>query len=148
MADAQETIEALNKQFSDAFKRGDFDMIAAMYTNDAVMLPPGSAIIVGQGNIQSFWKQARRIQELKFDTVSIKLLGDDAVREIGTLHMRTRSGAKTALAGAQAREITSKYVFVWQKVGGQWKRETSIWNRIGPRPPLRRLELRRLRRAE
>lgn len=154
MAGAQQSamIEALNKQFVEAFKTRDFTVIAGMFTDDAVMLPPRREIITGRSNIQSFWTRAPRIQEVKFDTDAVTPLGGDVVREIGTLRMRVdrargESGeaVQAEATSQQSREIFGKYVFVWRKIGGEWKLETSIWNRNRPERASRRPGRRRAR---
>lgn len=144
MAGAQQSpmIEELNKQFVEAFKTRNFAAVAGMFTNDAVMLPPRREMVAGRSNIQSFWTQANRIREVKFETGSIMPLGVDVVREIGTFRMRVeraggggdqdRSAERAAVGGRQIREILGKYVFLWRKVGSEWKLETSIWNRNRP----------------
>jgi ketosteroid isomerase-like protein len=150
MADALESpmIQGLNKQFVEAFKTRDFSAVAGMFTDDAVMLPPRSNIITGKSNIQSFWTRATRIREVKFDTDSLTALGGEVVREIGTFRMRVErplaaspdqdNGGPGAAAGAvrgaepRSREILGKYVFLWRSTNGEWKLETSIWNRNKP----------------
>ena len=61
MADAPEvaTIEALTNKFAEVFNARDFAAIGEMYTNDAVLCAPSSNIIIGKGNIQSFWERKR-----------------------------------------------------------------------------------------
>ncbi len=150
-------IEGLNKQFVEAFKTRDFSAVANMFTEDAVMLPPRRNIITGKSKIQSFWARSKRLHELKFDTDSVTTLGNDVVREIGTLRMlvgQSRLGRGGEESGdtssdqadrGQPREILGKYVFVWRKVGGDWRLETSIWNRNRPGTPSRRRGRRRKR---
>jgi len=87
MADGQETIETLSKQFSEAFKARDFAALGSMYTNDAVLCPPNSNMITGKGNIQAFWERNRAIQNLSFDSISVKALGDNVMRAVGTLRL-------------------------------------------------------------
>ncbi len=158
MAVAQSAmIEGLNKQFVEAFKTRDFSAVANMFTEDAVMLPPRRNIITGKSKIQSFWTRSKRLHELKFDTDSVTTLGNDIVREIGTLRMLVgqsrlgRGGEESGNASSdqvdrgQPREILGKYVFVWRKVGGDWRLETSIWNRNRPGTPSRRRGRRRKR---
>jgi ketosteroid isomerase-like protein len=136
MANGQETIEALTKQFTEAFRARDFAAVGNMYTNDAVICPPNSNMITGKGNIQSFWEQNGRILALRFDSMSVKPLGETAMRVVGTFSIEVRSqpqgGGSLAAAGPQSREVNVKYIFVWQKIGEDWKIESSIWNRIGP----------------
>jgi ketosteroid isomerase-like protein len=135
------TIETLNRKLADALRKRDFAAVGAMYTNDAMMLPPASNIVIGKGNIQSFWEQRPRpLQDVKFATLHVKQLGDGAAVEVGTFRMQI-SPASNPLAGEateqgalQSRGISAKYVFVWQKVDGEWKIGTSSWNRIGVGP--------------
>jgi uncharacterized protein (TIGR02246 family) len=137
MADGQETakIETLTTQFTQALRARDFAAVGNMYTDDAVMCPPSSNIIIGKGNIQSFWAQNGIIENLHFDTMSVKPLGENAMRVVGTLTLQVKSaqnGGTLAAGMPQLREVSAKYVFVWQKIGDQWKIESSIWNRLGP----------------
>jgi ketosteroid isomerase-like protein len=134
MADGQETatIEELTKQFSDALNAREFAKLGSMYTNDAVVCPPNANMVTGKGNIQSYWERNRVIQSLRFDSVSVKSLGDTAKRAVGTLTMHVRLNPQGGEGAAQPREMNAKYIFIWQKVDGEWKIESSIWNRIGP----------------
>jgi uncharacterized protein (TIGR02246 family) len=120
------TIQNLSQNFADAFKRGDFAAVGALFAEDAVMLPPGSESIVGRSNIQLFWGRSRRIRELRFEPTNVKLLGGDAVREMGVLQIRVMG-----VRQQKAREVAGKYAFVWEKIGGEWKLETCMWNRNG-----------------
>jgi uncharacterized protein (TIGR02246 family) len=151
-------VEELNNKFIDAFKTRDFAAVAGMFTDDAVMLPPRRNIVTGRGNIESFWSQAARIKELKFDSASVTAIGSDVAREIGTLRMRVEPGRRrrvsqgegetgSANAGPQSREIAGKYVFVWRKIDGQWKLETSIWNVSTQREGRGRAKRRRARES-
>jgi ketosteroid isomerase-like protein len=145
MANAQQSpmTEGLNKQFVEAFKTRDFAALAGMFTEDAVMLPPRRDMITGKRNIQSFWTQARRIRQVRFDSDSVATLGGDVIREIGTFRMLLERGgsrrgdeeaSEDDIAGGAdrttaSREIVGKYVFLWRKIKGEWKLETSMWNR-------------------
>ena len=61
-----------------------------------------------------------RLAILKFITLDVKPLGTSAAREIGTFSLKTK--------GASQKEVTGKYVVIWEKVGTQWKLATDIWN--------------------
>jgi uncharacterized protein (TIGR02246 family) len=113
--------DKINEKFSEALNKGDAAAVAAMYTDDAVLLPPGSDMVKGRSEIRSFWqKTAEQAGDLKLTTVDVKALGSDAAREIGTFVAKTK--------GAQPQEVPGKYVVVWRKVGGDWKLATDIWN--------------------
>ena len=115
------TIEQLNEKFAAAFNKGHAAAVAAMYTEDAVVLPPGADMVRGRENIRAFWaKTAEQIQDIKLTTVDVKPLGPDAAREIGTFSLKTK--------GPQPQEVSGKYVVVWQKAGNDWKLATDIWN--------------------
>jgi uncharacterized protein (TIGR02246 family) len=125
-------IAALSDEFADCFNRGDLAALAAMYADDAVLLPPGPRTISGRRNIRSYWEQAERFQQLTCDTLNVKPLGDGAACEIGNLRITLNT------QGPQTRDIAAKYVFVWRKSDGEWKIETSIWNSVGGNRPARR----------
>ena len=113
--------EKLSDAFDTAFNKGDFGAVAAMYTEDAYLLPPGSALTKGRSNIQAFWtKAAESVGDLKLTTVDVQPLGTDAAREVGTFSLKTK--------GQQAQQVSGKYVVVWQKAGSEWKLATDIWN--------------------
>jgi ketosteroid isomerase-like protein len=114
VAQDKATMEKLNDAFVTAFSKGDFATVGSMYTEDAYLLPPGSAMFKGRTNVTAFWTTAR------LTTVDVKPLGNEAAREVGTFSLMTR--------GQQPQQLTGKYVVVWQKVGSDWKLTTSIWN--------------------
>jgi uncharacterized protein (TIGR02246 family) len=115
------TIERLNDKFAQAFNKGDAAAVASMYTQDAVVLPPGAEMAKGRSAIQAFWKKsAEQIGDLKLTALEVKPLGKDAAREIGTFTLKTKA--------QPPQEVAGKYVVVWHKVGRGWKLGTDIWN--------------------
>ena len=115
------TIDKLNESFMAAFQKGDTAAIGQMYAEDAYLLPSGGEMVKGRAAIQAFWtKAAEGISDFKLTTVDVKPLGNDAAREIGTFTLKTK--------GQPPQEVAGKYVVVWQKVGGDWKLATDIWN--------------------
>jgi len=114
-------IEKLNDAFAQAFNTGDMGSLARMYTEDAYLLPPGAAMMRGREDIQKYWRAgSEQVGDLKLTTEDVKPLGTDAAREIGSFSLRTKV--------QQPQEVAGKYVVVWQKVGGDWKLATDIWN--------------------
>ena len=115
------TIDKLNESFLAAFQKGDTAAFGQMYAEDAYLLPSGGEMVKGRAAIQAFWtKAAEGIGDFKLTTVDVKPLGNDAAREIGTFTLKTE--------GQPPEEVAGKYVVVWQKVGGDWKLATDIWN--------------------
>ena len=114
-------IEAVNAKWIEFFNKGDFDGVATLYTADAIAFPPGSAMVRGRAAIGAMWKSlAEQGGDPKVTTLDVKRLGPSAAREIGTFSLKTK--------GPAPKEITGKYVVVWEKVGKTWKLATDIWN--------------------
>jgi uncharacterized protein (TIGR02246 family) len=121
MAQDKATIERLNEAWTAAFNKGDAAAVAAMYTEDAFVLPPGSAIVKGRPAIEAFWRQAvQQLGDVTLTTLDVLPLGPGAGREIGTVTLKTKA--------QPPQEIAGKYTVVWLKVGGEWKLATDIWN--------------------
>jgi len=113
-------IEAANAKWMD-FIKGDFDGVASLYTADATAFPPGSAMVKGRAAIGAMWKaMAEQVTDPKVTTIDVKRLGPAAAREIGTFSLKTKS--------SPPKEVTGKYVVVWERVGRDWKLATDIWN--------------------
>ena len=53
--DVSDEIKAKNEQLVNSFMDGDLEAITAMYTNDAVFLPPNSDAVVGIEAIKETW---------------------------------------------------------------------------------------------
>ena len=114
-------IEAANAKWMDFFNKGNFDGVASLYTADATAFPPDSAMVKGRAAIGAMWKgMAEQVTDPKVTTIDVKRLGPAAAREIGTFSLKTKS--------SPPKEVTGKYVVVWERVGRDWKLATDIWN--------------------
>ncbi len=121
LAQNKATIEKLNDVWTAAFNKGDAAAVAALYTEEAYVLPPGSAMVKGRPAIEAFWRQAaQQMTDAKLTTIDVLPLGRSAAREIGTVTLKTKS--------QPPQEIVGKYVVLWRKVGRDWKLATDIWN--------------------
>lgn len=115
------TIQKLNDAWTAAFNSGDGAAVAAMYAEDAYVLPPGADMVKGRAAIEAFWKQAvQQLGDAKLTTIDVLPLGRSAAREIGTVTLKTKA--------QPPKEIVGKYVVVWRRVGRDWKLATDIWN--------------------
>lgn len=114
-------IDAANAKWIELFNKGDFDGVASLYTTDATAFPPGSAMVKGRAAIAAMWKSmAEQASDPKLTTIDVKRLGPAAAREIGTFSLKAK--------GSTPKEITGKYVVVWERVGRDWKLAADIWN--------------------
>ena len=115
------TIQKLNDAWTAAFNKGDAAAVAAMYAEDAYVLPPGAEMVKGRAAIEAFWRQtAQQMGDAKLTTVDVLPLGSAAAREVGIVSLKTKS--------QPPQEIVGKYAVLWRKVGGKWKLATDIWN--------------------
>jgi uncharacterized protein (TIGR02246 family) len=114
-------IEAANAKWIDYFNKSDFAGIASLYTADATAFPPGSAMVHGNAAIGAMWKSmAEKVGDPKLTTLDVKPLGPSAAREIGTFSLKIK--------GPDQKDVTGKYVVVWEKDGNDWKLAADIWN--------------------
>lgn len=115
------SIEAVNAKWTEFFNKGDFDRVGSLYTPDATAFPPGSAMVKGRAAIGAMWKSmAEKVSDPKVTTIDVKRLGPSAAREIGTFSLRTK--------GPMPKEVTGKYLVIWERVGKNWKLAADIWN--------------------
>lgn len=115
-------IATLNQGFSDAFGRGDAAGIAAVYTSDATLLPPGGASVTGATDIKEFWQGVLEAggTSLELETVALDQHGDIAC-EIGR-------GTLVVVDGDTTTTSPIKYVVFWLRTPDGWRYETDIWN--------------------
>ena len=114
-------IEAANAKWIEFFNKGDFAGIASLYAADATAFPPGSSMVKGNAAIGAMWKSvAEQVGDPKLTTLDVKPLGPSAAREIGTFSLKTK--------GQDPKDVTGKYVVVWEKDGNDWKLAADIWN--------------------
>jgi uncharacterized protein (TIGR02246 family) len=121
LAQTAASIQKLDDAWSDAFNKGDAAAVAAMYAEDAYLLPPDHDMVKGRAAIKAFWKDAsQHLGNAKLVVVNVAPLGPRAAREIGTVTLETKSQPSQAIAG--------KYVVVWRRIGNRWLLATDIWN--------------------
>ena len=68
-----------NRRFGAAVKSKDYGSLAALYTEDAKLLPPDAPIITGRTAIKDFWTTAAAALELQ--NVTLKTLDLDASQD-------------------------------------------------------------------
>ncbi len=126
----QQAVQDTNREWMEAIKRGDPASLAALYTEDATLLPPNSEAIRGRQGIEAFFKAGIQmgISEATLETVDVEYLGDVAY-EVGAYTMKIEP------EGGQATTDQGKYVVVWKREGdGPWKLAVDMWNTNTPLP--------------
>jgi uncharacterized protein (TIGR02246 family) len=121
---ARAAIETGNARFSELYGRGDVTAIAALYTEDAIVFPPGADMAKGRQAIEEFWRATRDsgVTSVTLTTVDVGESGDLAY-EVGTALLTIQPEAQEpAMASA-------KYVVVWKRqTDGSWQLHRDIWN--------------------
>ena len=122
-SDIRQAIDRVNRQFVEAFNRGDAAGAVAVYTEDATILPPGGPRVRGRDGIRQFWQAVMDsgVRAVALQTDDLEVVGEMA-REIGTgtLTVRAEDG--------QEQLVTVKYVVIWKRQGDEWRMDTDIWN--------------------
>lgn len=118
--EVRQQIDSTNATFVAALRRGDSAGMAATYTEDGQVLPPGAPVICGREAIQAFWQQAINmgVGDGVLETVELAVFGDTAW-EVGQGILKTRDGQMID---------TAKYIVIWQRENGMWKWHRDIYN--------------------
>lgn len=122
-AGPEEDIAARSGSFEVAFAAGDAAAIAALYTEDAVLLPDDGARIEGRAAAQSLWQAYidAGVGDFDLNAVSFDVLGDTAIED-GTYSLSAPDGN-----GGRVN-ATGKYIVVWKNRDGAWFLHWDIWN--------------------
>jgi ketosteroid isomerase-like protein len=123
-SDLRGQITAANRRFVAAFAGGDAAAVAAAYTTDAWLLPPGGDFVSDQPAIEAFWRRAigLGIRAARLETIELERQGEVAI-EVG----------RYTLEGDGGRILDcGKYLVIWRPEGGQWKLHRNTWNSSVP----------------
>ena len=130
-ANLRELIRQNNARFMEAIARGDAAAVAALYTEDAQVLPSNSPPIEGPADIQAYWTAALQsgIKSGRLETRDLELGGDLAV-ETGRYQLVIQPPG-----GAQLTD-EGKYLVVWRRqADGSWKLHRDMFSSNLPPPP-------------
>jgi uncharacterized protein (TIGR02246 family) len=122
MEQVRSMIEAMNERFMTAFNRSDAASVAACYTENARLLPPGSDIVQGRAAIESFWQavMASGVTKAELKTIDVADV-ENLAREVGKFTLTVQQGNEKMLS-------SGKYVVIWKRENGLWKLDIDIWN--------------------
>ena len=113
-------IERANQKFMETFRSGDAAAMAALYTEDGMVLPPNKDFVEGRQQIQNFWQGVMDmgVKSIELQIQEVEQLGDTAYEV---------SRATLSLDNGQVIDH-SKYVVVWKRKNGEWKLHRDIFN--------------------
>jgi ketosteroid isomerase-like protein len=113
--------------FSAAYVAGDTVALGALYTEDAVLMPPNRNV-EGNAQIRAYFAPVEGRTQVDHELVSDRLLLDgDLAIDMGTWSSTTQR------EGEEPRTSSERYLVVWQRQGnGGWKMAWDAWH--WPRP--------------
>lgn len=118
------SIDAANKQFTDAFARKDAASIGLLYAEEARAYPPGAPLVEGRAAIEAMWAAvvALPVSEIHIESAELNG-GADWAWETG----------RYTIVGTDSQAVdTGKYVAVWKHDEAGWKLFRDIWNSDAP----------------
>jgi uncharacterized protein (TIGR02246 family) len=118
------SIEKSNAEWLAAFRRGDSENLARIYTPDASLFPPTNASLEGRDRIVEYFRTQRRngMGDATLKTLDVVCVGDVAY-EVGTYSFRFGSG-QGELGGDAGRYFT-----IWKSQDdGSWRYQVGIWS--------------------
>ena len=125
-ADVQRAIDSSLAIFASSAKKGDPVSMAALYDEDAIVLPPNAPAAHGRPEIQKLNEGmlgAITMEDAKFTTQDLIVTGEYAI-ETGAYVMTMKPKA-----GGKAVTDSGKYVTAWHKQpAGGWKMARDIFN--------------------
>jgi len=126
----RKAIEEGNAKWTEAFNRGDAAAVAALYTDDATVIPPNSAMVKGRQENQELWNSflAMGMTDVRLSVVEVGGSGD-------TAYEIAKYSATIQPAGQAAMADSGRSVVVWKRqADGTWKFHVDIWNSSMPLP--------------
>jgi uncharacterized protein (TIGR02246 family) len=125
-AKARSAIAAQNAKFMKLVTEKNAAGIAAMYTEDAQVLPPNSPPVKGRAAIQQFFGAILAgIPKVQIDTVELEAHGTTA-HELEALKFFDAAGKQVD---------DGKAIVIWKKVGGEWKLHRDMFSSNRPAAP-------------
>jgi uncharacterized protein (TIGR02246 family) len=126
-------IRNLGPQFSQAILAKDVDAVVAMYTDDAVLMPPGAPVVVGKDAIRDYFTAQFASDvvttEQVFTSIQTEGEGNQAFDRGTFMWKGTRPGASDPIT-----EVGKYVVIVRRTADGSWRVAVDIGN-SDPRPP-------------
>ena len=116
----------------EAYNAGNSDGIASLYTEDAILLPPGAPPVVGRAAIREF--VVPEMQKAKDAGLTNKC---DAVTGVGVSgDLGWLSGNYIVTDGSGATVDKGKFLSVYRRDNGDWQLIRDTWNSDMPAAPV------------
>lgn len=125
-------IRAIDIEFAAASSRKDAAALAALYAEDAVVMPPNGAPVRGRAAIEALMKSYfdEGVTAIEVTTQSIEFHGDVAL-ELADYSVTVTPPGKAPIKGWDQ----GKSMVVYKKSKGKWRMYRDIWNSSLPPAP-------------
>lgn len=118
------------KAWVDAYNAGDADKIVALYTEDALVMPPDAPIAAGHEAIRQYLV-ANIASSMASGVTAV--LGEESAGVSGDIGWHSGTYKVNGTDGATVG--TGKYLESWHKANGKWLMVRDIWNNDAPAAP-------------
>ena len=125
----EQAIQDADKQYADAFNRGDLAALATLHTEDVLYLPPNASAVSGRQGVKSTAKELFDAgwKNMSFSSVQFGSDGDLAYH-VGTFSV-------DAPTDKGMRKEEGKFVDIYKRqADGSWKVHVTIFNSDTPLP--------------
>lgn len=110
-------LAARAEAWEEAFVAGDIEGVAALYTEDARLMPPNAGMAQGRQAVIEIFSQMAGLQ-VDLEGVETATSGDIGYR-VGTYLLTTEDGTVVD---------RGKFIETWRLVDGRWMITNDIWN--------------------
>lgn len=126
MEEVYAAIQNKNQTLTHAFREGDAATVAAVYAEDAVLMPPNNEMFQGRPAIEAFWRQGMGLgfRDIQFETLEVEAR-EDVAYELGRYRRKIE-----AVTGNTVTH-SGKYITVWRRTADGWQPQRDIWNGTG-----------------
>jgi uncharacterized protein (TIGR02246 family) len=126
-AQSRVDIHEKNTVLQDAVLRGEAQGVAAVYSEDAVVLPPGGRLYQGRDEIRDMWGLMITNGLKEFHLSPLKVQADGKMAyEYG------EASVDVELESGESYVESAKYVSVWRRSHEEWRLHVHIWNTSTP----------------
>jgi uncharacterized protein (TIGR02246 family) len=115
-----------------AVLKGDADAVAALYTDDAIEMPPNAAAVKGKAAIEQYYK--KQFAGAKISSFTLSHLDSRTSGDMG-YDVGTYAQTMTPTGGTSSFQDAGKYIVLVAKSGGKWRVRYVCYNSDNPPPP-------------
>ena len=115
-------IKAIDQAWTEGARANDWASVAALYAEDAVLMPPNKPVVTGRGNIQEEFESTPSVTAVNLEVNEIDGLG-------GLAYVRGSYTLTMSIEGVGAITDSGKYMDIRRKqADGSWLIIRDIYN--------------------